>query len=61
MGILDLLCITTDPNATSFYGFPHSPSYGTPESLWSFYNVLIKSNINSANSDSIIWSRLHDF
>ncbi|KAF9125333.1 hypothetical protein BG015_004915 [Linnemannia schmuckeri] len=59
MGILDLRCITTDPAATTFYGFAYAKGYDpkTPDiPSTANYTVLVKSNTNPSSPSALTWS-----
>ncbi|KAK3808807.1 MAG: hypothetical protein JOS17DRAFT_545002, partial [Linnemannia elongata] len=55
MGVLDIKCLTTDPDSTAFYGFAYADSYPC-----SYYycnnNVLVKSNTNPTSGSTLTWS-----
>ncbi|KAH7050493.1 hypothetical protein BKA57DRAFT_491808 [Linnemannia elongata] len=54
MGWLDLICVTTDPASTTFYGLAYAPDYSTDSD--SKYVVLIRSNTNPISPDDLTWS-----
>ncbi|KAF9295654.1 hypothetical protein BGZ88_001724 [Linnemannia elongata] len=54
MGWLDLICVTTDPASTTFYGLAYAPDYSTDSD--SKYVVLIRSNTNPIAPDDLTWS-----
>ncbi|KAK3841651.1 MAG: hypothetical protein J3R72DRAFT_491232 [Linnemannia gamsii] len=59
MGILQLRCVTTDPAATTFYGFAYAKGYNltAPDIPSSTnYTVLVKSNTNPASPSELTWS-----
>ncbi|KAF9089164.1 hypothetical protein BGX29_012181 [Mortierella sp. GBA35] len=60
MGILDLVCLTTDPDATTYYGFayanPESDGLGTYAGNEYLNSILVKSNSNPASSKNVTWS-----
>lgn len=55
MGALDLICVTTDPDSTAFYGFAYADSYDCSYGYCS-NNVLVKSNANPTSGSSLTWS-----
>ncbi|KAK3830446.1 MAG: hypothetical protein JOS17DRAFT_775274 [Linnemannia elongata] len=55
MGVLDLLCVTTDPDATTFFGFAYAEDYNTTVSKPK-YAVLIKSNTKPISPGDLTWS-----
>ncbi|KAG0285281.1 hypothetical protein BGZ96_010439 [Linnemannia gamsii] len=55
MGVLDLLCITTDPDATTFYGLAYAEDYNSTD-LKLQYAVLVKSNTNPSSPTNLTWS-----
>ncbi|KAF9153506.1 hypothetical protein BG015_003286 [Linnemannia schmuckeri] len=60
MGILNLTCLTADPNKTSFYGVAFAKDYSSnkdkPE-----YAIVVKSNINPTSSTNITWTTISAF
>jgi hypothetical protein len=57
MGVLDLLCVTTDPDATTFYAFAYASEYNCNISnSYCYNNVLIKSNTNPTDPKAITWT-----
>lgn len=60
MGVLDLLCITTDPGSTAFYGFAYAQSDDCRTSYYSGCttnnNVLVKSNTNPTDPKAMTWT-----
>ncbi|KAK3830447.1 MAG: hypothetical protein JOS17DRAFT_746408 [Linnemannia elongata] len=55
MGVLDLLCVTTDPDATTFFGFAYAEDYNTTV-VKPQYAVLVKSNTNPSSPGDLNWS-----
>ncbi|KAF9146015.1 hypothetical protein BGX30_005111 [Mortierella sp. GBA39] len=53
MGVLDIICLTTDPDSTAFYGFAYAYSY---DCSYCSYNVLVKSNANPTSGSTLTWS-----
>ncbi|KAF9537643.1 hypothetical protein EC957_007850 [Mortierella hygrophila] len=53
MGVLDIICLTTDPYSTAFYGFAYASSY---DCSYCSYNVLVKSNVNPTSGSTLTWS-----
>lgn len=60
MGKLDLLCVTTDVNATTFFGFAYAEDYNSTL-LQPLYAVLVKSNANSSFTQGLRWSVVSKF
>ncbi|KAG9069784.1 hypothetical protein KI688_009109 [Linnemannia hyalina] len=54
MGVLDIVCLTTDPDSTAFYGFAYANSYDCSSSC--SHNVLVKSNANPTSGSTLTWS-----
>ncbi|KAF9541078.1 hypothetical protein EC957_003405 [Mortierella hygrophila] len=54
MGWLDLICVTTDPASTTFYGLAYAADYSTDST--SKYVVLIRSNTNPISPSDLAWS-----
>ncbi|KAK3830465.1 MAG: hypothetical protein JOS17DRAFT_817441 [Linnemannia elongata] len=55
MGVLDLLCVTTDSDATTFFGFAYAEDYNTAV-VKPQYAVLVKSNTNPSSPGDLNWS-----
>ncbi|OAQ27942.1 hypothetical protein K457DRAFT_20596 [Linnemannia elongata AG-77] len=60
MGKLDLLCVTTDVNATTFFGFAYAEDYNSTL-LQPLYAVLVKSNAHSSFMQGLRWSVVSKF
>lgn len=56
MGVLDIICLTTDPDSTTFYGFAYAYGYVCNDPYDCTYNVLVKSNANPTSGSTITWS-----
>lgn len=57
MGVLNLSCVTTDPDATTFYAFAYASEYVCKVSGSRCYNnVLIKSNANPTDPKAMTWT-----
>ncbi|KAG0280577.1 hypothetical protein BGZ96_001517 [Linnemannia gamsii] len=56
MGVLNLICITTDPGSTAFYGFAYANTYTCKNFDGCSYNVLVKSNSNPSNPKAMTWT-----
>ncbi|KAF9147806.1 hypothetical protein BG015_010499 [Linnemannia schmuckeri] len=54
MGWLDLICLTTDPASTTFYGLAYAADYSTNSD--SKYVVLIRTNTNPTSPEDLTWS-----
>ncbi|KAF9285895.1 hypothetical protein BGZ88_009354 [Linnemannia elongata] len=56
MGVLDIGCLTTDPDSTTFYGFAFANSYDCPQIDGCTNYVLVKSNANPTSGSTLSWS-----
>lgn len=56
MGALDLICITTNPESTTFYGFAYADIYECDLYHGCSYNVLAKSNSDPTDPKAMAWS-----
>ncbi|KAG0065137.1 hypothetical protein BGZ89_008580 [Linnemannia elongata] len=57
MGVLDIICLTTDPDSTAFYGFAYADSNDCNFRRGSCTNyVLVKSNTNPTSGSTVTWS-----
>ena len=56
MGVLDLLCVTTDPDATTFFGLAYAEDYSNTTVANPQYAVLVKSNTNPSSPGDLNWS-----
>ncbi|KAK3830442.1 MAG: hypothetical protein JOS17DRAFT_775270 [Linnemannia elongata] len=54
MGWLDLICVTTDPASTTFYGLAYAADYSTNSDTK--YVVLIRTNTNPISPGDLTWS-----
>ncbi|KAK3819388.1 MAG: hypothetical protein JOS17DRAFT_756330 [Linnemannia elongata] len=54
MGVLDIICLTTDPDSTTFYGFAYANIYDCYNDCSN--NVLVKSQANPVSGKNITWS-----
>ncbi|KAF8936753.1 hypothetical protein BGZ47_009358 [Haplosporangium gracile] len=54
MGVLDIICLTTDPDSTTFYGFAYAGIYDCNHDCSN--NVLVKSQANPVSGKNITWS-----
>ncbi|KAH7050495.1 hypothetical protein BKA57DRAFT_491810 [Linnemannia elongata] len=55
MGVIDLVCVTTDPGATTYYGLAYADDYGQGSKRIN-YAVLIKSNTKPISPGDLTWS-----
>lgn len=55
MGVIDLVCVTTDPGATTYYGLAYADDYGQGSKKIN-YAVLIKSNTRPISPGDLTWS-----
>ncbi|KAG0271605.1 hypothetical protein BGZ96_005748, partial [Linnemannia gamsii] len=55
MGVLDLLCVTTDPASSTFYGFAYAEDYSSSV-VQSQYAVLVMSNSSPTAPTDLTWS-----
>lgn len=55
MGILDLLCVTTDPVSSTFYGFAYAQDFSTSIAQ-PLYAVLVMSNSSPTSPTDLTWS-----
>jgi hypothetical protein len=60
MGVLDLLCVTTDLDATTFFGLAYAEDYSSTD-VKPQYVVLVKSNTNPSSPTDLAWSVLSKF
>jgi len=58
MGFIDLICITADPDATTFYGLAYTHiQEQSPSGNYDTQNlVLVKSNTNPSSPSNLTWS-----
>ncbi|KAF9332124.1 hypothetical protein BGZ91_011829 [Linnemannia elongata] len=56
MGVLDIGCLTTDPDSTTFYGFAFANNYDCPPIDGCTNHVLVKSNANPTSGSTLSWS-----
>ncbi|KAF9092843.1 hypothetical protein BGX23_003876 [Mortierella sp. AD031] len=56
MGVLDLDCLTTDSDATTYYGFTFTSSYDDAPNPYTSNAVLVKSNSNPVSPYNLTWS-----
>ncbi|KAG0203708.1 hypothetical protein BGX33_008955, partial [Mortierella sp. NVP41] len=58
MGVLDIRCLATDPDATTFYGFAYATTYNGYSNIANnpFHVILVKSNPNPVSPDNLTWS-----
>lgn len=54
-GVLRLLCVTTDPEATTFFGFAYAADYSATTSKPQLA-VLVRSNTNPSSEGDLTWS-----
>ncbi|KAF9124080.1 hypothetical protein BGX30_001114 [Mortierella sp. GBA39] len=60
MGLIDTICITTDPGVTAFYGLAFAEGYG-PNSAKPEHAILVRSNTNPVSSTNITWTTISTF
>lgn len=60
MGLLNTICITTDPGVTAFYGLAFAEGYG-PNNDKPEYAILVRSNTNPVSSTNITWTTISTF
>ncbi|KAF9154159.1 hypothetical protein BG015_001735 [Linnemannia schmuckeri] len=56
MGFLDLSCMTTDPDGTTFYGLSYANDYSSNNGAKPKYTVLVRSNTNPSFPTDLKWS-----
>ncbi|OAQ23500.1 hypothetical protein K457DRAFT_142703 [Linnemannia elongata AG-77] len=60
MGLLDTVCIATNPGVTAFYGLAFAQGYG-PNNVKPEYAILVRSNTNPESSTNITWTTISMF
>ncbi|KAF9321129.1 hypothetical protein BGZ91_004596 [Linnemannia elongata] len=60
MGLLDTVCIATNPGVTGFYGLAFAQGYG-PNNVKPEYAILVRSNTNPESSTNITWTTISMF
>ncbi|KAF9537642.1 hypothetical protein EC957_007849 [Mortierella hygrophila] len=60
MGVFNLFCVTTDPDATSFFGFAYAEGYSSTL-LQPQYAALVESNTDPTSPGDLNWSVVSKF